>query len=119
MREEDLERQLVRVRLLAAVADIGLRSPEVESMLHLRVGDWDRLASGEQLMLTRNQERRARLPLELIRWLDVRMPSFGALARWFRRPRLVLDGESPLCWIRRDGAALPSLVRAVRREARS
>lgn len=110
----EIDLALALVRLRVAMRDADLRASEVEPLLGLERGAWQGFALGGAIVLSCDQERRARLAIELVRRLAVWLGDEGAVRDWLISPSRSIALHSPLEWMAGDSARLHAMVVCLR-----
>ncbi len=117
MFESVIETGLAMSRVRAAVDGVDLSHSEIEVLLGLAPGQWQGFAKGRPLAaMTKLQETRARLAVELLGSLCDLLPDERDVGAWMRRRNPVLDDSTPLRWSAASLENLREMVRAIRRE---
>lgn len=107
---------LVLGRLRESRKDAGLQEREIEQLLGLKHGEWLRLmAPASSMVLGREQERRARLVIELVAGLTSLEGGPESVRSWLLTPRSQLDGLTPFGWAIADVAHLRAMVACFRK----
>jgi hypothetical protein len=107
---------LAMTRVRATVDGVGLAAGEIEALLGLAPGRWKSFATGGlSTAMTRLQETRARLAIELLGSLGELLPAED-IGAWMRRGNPLLLLNTPLDWSTASLDNLRAMVRAVRLE---
>ncbi len=117
MIENVIESGLAMARVRAAVDNVGLSATEIEVLLGLAPGRWNGFAMGEPMTaMTRLQETRARLAVELLNSLCDLLPTEMEVGEWLRLDNPVLEYGTPLEWSAASLDNLRAMACAIRRE---
>ncbi|MES3100597.1 hypothetical protein [Sphingomonas faeni] len=117
MFENMIEAGAAMTRIRFALEDVELRPAEIETLLGLAPGAWNEFAMGRPLVaMTRLQETRARLAVELLNALCSLLPRADDVGEWMRRGNRLLEGGTPLAWSAASLDNLRALVAAIRGE---
>lgn len=117
MIENVIESGLAMARVRAAVDNVGLSATEIEVLLGLAPGRWNGFAMGEPMTaMTKLQETRARLAVELLNSLCDLLATEREVGEWLRLDNPVLEYGTPLEWSAASLDNLRAMACAIRRE---